>query len=135
MTLTPGQVLAAARTVAVVGCSTDPRKAAHYVPRALLGAGYRVVPVHPSAGEILGQRAYPSLAEVPEPVDLVNVFRPATEAPEVARLAVAAGAKALWLQLGIRSPEARRIATEAGLAYVEDRCASVELRRHGITVA
>lgn len=127
----PSDVLAAARTIAVVGCSTDPRKAAHYVPQVLLDAGYRVIPVHRTADRVLGQRAYASLAEVPEPVDLVNVFRPPAEAPGVARQAVAAGAKALWLQLGIRSAEARRIATEAGLAYVEDRCASVELRRSG----
>ena len=134
MTLTPGQVLEAARTVAVVGCSANPRKAAHYVPQALADAGYRIVPVHPSAERILGQRAYPSLLDVAEPIDLVNVFRPAAEAADVARQAVAVGAKALWLQLGIRSAEARRIAEEAGLAYVEDRCASVELRRYGIVV-
>lgn len=84
-----------------------------------------MIPVHPSADVLLGERVYRSLADIPEPVDLVDVFRPATEAPEIARQAVAIGAKTLWLQQGIVSPEARRIAEEAGLTYVEDRCTAV----------
>lgn len=129
----PRAILEQARTVAVVGCSTDPGKAAHRIPAQLQAAGYRVIPVHPSAGEILGERAYPTLAEVPETVDLVDVFRPAAEAGEVARQAVAIGAKALWLQLGIRSAAARRIAEDAGLDYVEDRCTGADVRWFGIT--
>lgn len=125
-------VLERATTVAVVGCSTDPSKAAHRIPADLQAAGFRVIPVHPSADEILGEPAYRSLRDVPEHVDLVDVFRPAEEAPDIAREAVEIGADALWLQLGIRSEEARAIAESAGLAYVEDRCAGAERRRLGI---
>lgn len=129
----PKGVLERSSTVAVVGCSTDPGKAAHRIPRQLQEAGFRVIPVNPNAREILGERAYATLAEIPEPVDLVDVFRPAEEAPGIAEQAVAIGATALWLQLGITSPGARRIATEAGLEYVEDRCTGAERRWHGIT--
>ncbi|MFO7180749.1 MAG: CoA-binding protein [Pseudomonadota bacterium] len=119
-------------TIAVVGMSQDPNKAAHAVPRVLRAAGFRVVPVNPHATEILGERAYPRLEDVPVPVDLVLVFRPSREAEGIARSAVAIGAKALWLQLGIRSDAARRIAEEAGLRYVEDHCAAVERAIHDI---
>ncbi len=122
----PRDILSRSRRIAVVGCSASPGKEAHDVPRFLLESGFDVQPVNPVASEIFGRKAYKALADVPGPIDLVNVFRPAEEAPGVARQAVAAGAKALWLQLGIRSPEARRIAEEAGLAYVEDRCIRTE---------
>jgi uncharacterized hydrophobic protein (TIGR00271 family) len=115
-------LLVAARTVAVVGASTDPAKAGYTIPRLLVDAGLRVIPVHPSATEIFGERAYRTLTDVPEPVDIVDVFRSAAEAPEIARQAIAIHAKALWLQLSISSPKARAIAREAGLAYVENRC-------------
>jgi predicted CoA-binding protein len=117
--------LAAANTIAVVGLSRNPAKAAHAVPANLQAAGFRIIPVHPSADELLGEKVYRSLTDIPEPVDLVDVFRPAAEAPGIAREAVAIGANTLWLQQGIVSPEARRIATEAGLDYVEDRCIAV----------
>lgn len=107
----------------MVGFSTDPAKAAHTAPMQLVLLGWNVVPIHPTATTVAGLQAYRSLAEVPDAIDLVNVFRPAVEAPEIARQAVAIGAGALWLQLGIVSDEARRIATEAGLDYVEDACA------------
>lgn len=129
----PREVLELSRTIAVVGLSTSPEKAAHQIPRQLQEAGFRIIPVHPSAEEILGERAYRRLGDIPEPIDAVEVFRPADEAPGVAREAVAAGAKALWLQLGIASEEARRIAEGAGLDYVEDRCMGVEQRRYEIT--
>lgn len=124
----PRELLSRARRIAVVGCSASPGKDAHEVPRYLLDKGYDVLPVNPTAPEILGRKAYKTLADVPAPIDMVNVFRPAEEAPAIARAAIDAGAKALWLQLGIRSPEARRIAEEAGLAYVEDRCIRTEAR-------
>ncbi len=129
----PREILEQAESVAVVGCSTDPDKTAHRIPAQLQAAGYRIIPVHPSADEVLGERAYRALADIPEPVDLVNVFRPSEEAPEIARQAVAIGAKALWLQVGIRSDEARRIAAEAGMGYVEDRCSGTDRRWFGIT--
>ena len=103
------------------------------MPRYLNRIGFRVIPVNPNATELFGQRCYPSLLEIREPVDVVQVFRPAEEAPEIARQAVKIRAKTLWLQRGIRSDDARRIAEEAGLAYVEDRCMAVESRRLGIS--
>lgn len=118
----PLQLLERARSVAVVGCSATPGKDAHEVPKNLLLNGYDVSPVNPAAKEIFGRKVYASLADVPRPIDIVNVFRPSAEAPDVARQAVAAEARALWLQTGITSPEARRIAEEAGLDYVEDVC-------------
>ncbi len=116
------RILADYRTVAVVGLSSNPDKTAHAVPAFLQSAGWRVIPVHPSATKLLGEPAYATLGDVSEPVEVVEVFRPAAEAPDIARQAVAVGAKALWLQQGLVSPEARRIAEEAGLLYVEDRC-------------
>ncbi|NKQ58611.1 CoA-binding protein [Amycolatopsis sp. K13G38] len=119
------RALAEADTIAVVGLSRDPSKAAHAIPATLKAAGFRIIPVHPSADVLLGQKVYRSLADIPEPVDLVDVFRPAAEAPGIAEEAVRIGAKTLWLQEGIVSAQARRIATEAGLTYVENRCTAV----------
>lgn len=128
----PAEILERSRTIAVVGMSTDPAKAAYSVPAELQAAGFRIVPVNPNAAEILGETAYASLVDVPDPIDVVEVFRPAEEAPDVARQAVEIGAKAVWLQEGIRSAEARRIAKEAGLDYVEDRCMGIERAQLGI---
>ncbi|MEV0071696.1 MULTISPECIES: CoA-binding protein [unclassified Amycolatopsis] len=121
----PEEILANATTIAVVGLSRDPAKAAHGVPATLQAHGFRIIPVHPSATELLGEKVYRSLKDIPEPVDLVDVFRPAAEAPGIAADAVAIGAKALWLQQGIVSAEAKRIAEEGGLEYVENRCTAV----------
>ena len=96
-------------------------------------AGFRVIPVNPFVAEVLGEKAYPKLADVPFSVEVVLVFRPSAEAAEVARQAVAIGAKALWLQQGIVSAEARHTAEAAGLLYVEDQCMGVERAVHGIT--
>jgi predicted CoA-binding protein len=116
-------------TITVVGASNSPDKAAHYVPQHMQEHGWRIIPVNPSAAEILGEPVYPSLAAVPEQVGLVDVFRPSQAAPDIARQAVAVGASALWLQLHIASVEAREIAQAAGLLYVEDRCLIVEQQR------
>ena len=120
-------------TITVVGASRAPAKAAHYVPAHMQRHGWRIVPVNPhaeqAAEQILGEPAYRTLADAPEQVGLVDVFRPSGQAPDVARQAVAAGATALWLQLGIASAEARAIAEDAGLLYVEDRCLIIEQRR------
>jgi predicted CoA-binding protein len=89
-------------------------------------AGFKVIPVNPYAETVLGERSYGQLTEVSEPVDVVEVFRPSPEAAGIARDAVEIGAKALWLQSGLRSDEARRIAEDAGLLYVEDRCMAVD---------
>lgn len=129
----PERILREFRTVAVVGLSRDPEKAAHAIPKALQAAGFRVIPVNPVADELLGETVYRTLGEIPFPVELVLVFRPAEFAPDIAEQAVAIGAKALWLQQGIVSPRARQIAAEAGLLYVEDRCIGVERAIHRIT--
>jgi predicted CoA-binding protein len=111
-----------AKTIAVVGASGDETKAAHTIPRYLQRQGYRIIPVNPRGGEILGERVIERLTDVTEPVDVVDVFRPSAETPEVARDAVSIGAKVLWLQEGISSEEADRIATDGGLKVVMDRC-------------
>ena len=120
-------------TITVVGASVDPAKAAHDVPAYMQHRGWRIIPVNPHADDILGEPVYRTLADVPEQVGLVDVFRPAEFTPDIARQAVAAGATALWLQLGIRSAEAREIAEAAGLLFVEDRCLIIEQRRTRIS--
>lgn len=110
------------RTIAVVGASADETKAAHRVPAYLQEQGYRIRPVNPRGGKLFGEPVARSLTEVAGAVDVVDVFRPAAEAADIARQAVAIGAKVLWLQLGIADDEARRIAEDAGLIVVMDRC-------------
>lgn len=117
-------LLGDARTVAVVGLSSKPNRPSHEVARYLLQHGYRIVPVNPGETEVLGQRAYPTLMDIPEDVrvDVVDVFRRTEETPEVARQAVAIGAKVLWLQEGIVNEEAHWIADEAGLDVIMGVC-------------
>lgn len=128
----PKEILERSRTIAVVGIARTTDKPSGGVPADLQRRGFRIIPVNPKADEILGEKAYRSLSDVPEDVDVVEVFRPAAEAPDIARQAVAIGARALWLQLGIESDEARKIAEDAGLDFVQDRCMAVESRRHDI---
>ncbi|MFI9644336.1 CoA-binding protein [Micromonospora sp. NPDC051925] len=130
---TAQQLLADSAVIAVVGASRDPGKAAHRVPAQMQRYGWRIIPVNPTVDELFGEQAYASLADIPHPVDLVDVFRPARDAVEVVRQAAAIGAPAVWLQLGIVSPEARRIAEEAGMDYVEDRCLIVERAAAGLS--
>jgi hypothetical protein len=126
------QILKDAQTIALVGASPDPDRPSHGVMRYLLKQGYRVIPVRPlDCDDVLGVPCVASLAEVDEPIDLVDVFRREEALPGHAREAVEVGAKALWLQLGLRSREARRIATEAGLDYVEDACTAIVHRNLG----
>ena len=115
-------IYAETKTIAVVGASGSEEKAAHTIPRYLQREGFRIIPVNPRGGEILGEKVHEKLADVTEPIDVVDVFRPSEETPGVAKEAVAAGAKVLWLQEGISSEEAERIATEGGLQVVMDRC-------------
>ncbi|RZT82486.1 hypothetical protein EV382_5794 [Micromonospora violae] len=130
---TAQQILADSAVIAVVGASRDPFKAAHSVPLQMQRHGWRIIPVNPTVDELFGERAYKTLADIPHPVDLVNVFRPAADAVQVVRDAATIGAPAAWLQLGIISAEARRIAEEAGMDYVEDRCLAVERAVHALT--
>jgi predicted CoA-binding protein len=128
----PEEILRESTTIALVGASPNPSRPSHEVMRYLLAQGYRVIPVRPAdCDEVLGVPCVRTLADIDEPIDLVDVFRRPEHTPQHAREAVEAGAKAFWLQLGIVSPEARRIATEAGLDYVEDLCTAVVHRNLG----
>lgn len=129
------RVLRRGKVIAVVGCSPDRTRPSHEVSARMQRAGFRIVPVNPEhAGqEILGERCYASLADIPGPVDLVNVFRRPEFTPEVVREAIAIGAPAVFLQQGIAHPESRRLAEEAGIAYIEDRCIAVERAKYQVT--
>jgi hypothetical protein len=122
-------LLKGARRIVVVGMSKNPEKDAHTVPRYLLEHGYDVIPVNPTATEILGRKSYASLREVPGPIDLVDVFRPSEDVPPVVDDAIAVNAKTVWMQLGIAHREAAEKAKKAGLVVVEDRCMRTEHRR------
>ena len=126
------RILTSYDTITVVGASRAPYKAAHSVPAHMQRHGWRIIPVNPHADEIFAEPVYRTLARVPEQVGFVDVFRPSWQAPDIARQAVAVGATALWLQLGIASAEARAIAEDAGLLYVENRCLAIEQRRLGL---
>ena len=128
------EIYANTKTIAVVGASNDESKDAHTVPRYLQSQGFRVVPVNPRGGEILGERAYASLKDVDVPVGVVGVFRPSEETPGIARDAVSIGAKVLWLQLGIESEEAATIARDGGVTIVMDTCMRATHRRLGLSV-
>ena len=128
----PEQILREAKTIAVVGASPKPDRPSHGVMRYLLEQGYRVIPVRPAdCDEVLGIPCVGTLWELDEHVDLVDVFRRPEHTPEIARQAVAIGAGALWLQLGIVSAEARAIAEAGGLDYVEDACTLIVHRDAG----
>ena len=123
---TPREILEASTTIAVVGASRDAGKSAHSVPQQMQLHGWRIIPVNPFADELFGEKVYRRLADIPEPVDMVDVFRPSDQAADVALQAAEIGAKALWLQQGIVSEEASRIADEARMDFVQDRCMAVE---------
>ncbi len=129
------ELLSRARRIAVVGASTDPRRPSHGVLLTLVAAGYEVLPVNPSAGEVAGLTCHPTLAAAAAaasgPLDIVDVFRRPEACPEHAREAVGVSAGCLWLQLGIVSREAARIALAGGLSVVMDRCTAIELGRYG----
>jgi uncharacterized protein len=125
------ELLRDTKVIAVVGLSANPDRASNHVGWYLHHQGYRLFGVNPNCPqpEVFGVPVLPSLDQVPEPIDLVDVFRRPEYTPDVARDAVAVGARALWLQLGVRNPEARAIAERAGLVYVEDRCLKIDHAR------
>lgn len=125
------EIALGARRIAVVGASPDSSRPSNGVMRYLLEAGYDVIPVRPGCAEILGRPCVSSLEEIPEPIDIVDVFRREEAAAAIAEEAVRTGAGAVWLQSGIRSLEARRICEEAGIAFVEDRCLRTVLQAAG----
>jgi uncharacterized protein len=120
------------KTIAVVGASGDEAKPSHSIPRYLQSQGYRIIPVSPKGGEILGEKVYTKLTDVDVPVDVVDVFRPSDETPAIAQDAVKIGAKVLWLQSGIANDEAEKIAEGAGLTVVMDRCMGATHGRLGL---
>lgn len=122
-------IYADTKTIAVVGASSDPDKPAHSIPAYLQSQGFRIIPVSPKGGELFGEEVATSLVEIEGPVDVVDVFRPAEEAPGIAREATDIGAKVLWLQAGISSDEAAEIAKSAGLRVVMDMCMGTTHRR------
>jgi predicted CoA-binding protein len=124
------ELLTTARTIAVVGLSGNVLRPSNFVGYYLKRHGYRVVPVNPRETEVLGERAYPSLADIPGEVDVVDVFRDPDAVPQIAAEAVEIDARALWLQFGVISPEGAEIARSGGLDVVMDRCMKVEHARY-----
>jgi predicted CoA-binding protein len=122
-------VLEGHRTWAVVGCSPDPGRDSHRIARMLQSRGYRVIPVNPSCDELLGERCYPALGDIPEPVEVVDIFRRADQAGAHVDEAIAIGASAVWMQLGVIDHEAAERARAAGLDVVMDRCPAIEMPR------
>ena len=130
-----GDLLGSARRIAIVGASSNPMRPSHGVMRNLIEWGYDVVPINPNADSVLGVRSYPTLEDAVAATgrfDIVDVFRRPEHTPDIARSAVATGAGALWLQLGVVNWEAAQIASEAGLPVVMDRCTAIEYRRIGV---
>ena len=123
------RVLERSQTIAVVGMSTDPAKPSHTVPKMLIKRGFTVIPVNPTTDEILGQRSYPTLADIPVHVDIVDVFRPGPKTPEYADKAAEIGADTLWLQLGISNEETKARAEAHGLQYFENICIGETVHR------
>ena len=124
------RVLHNAKTIAIVGLSNNPLRASYFVGYYMKRHGYRVIPVNPRESEILGETSYPSLRDVPSPVDVVNVFRAPSALPGIAEDAVAIKASTLWCQFGVINEEGARIAADAGLTVVMDRCLKVEHARY-----
>ena len=122
-------LLAHSMTITVVGCSRDPEKPANRIPAYLQERGYKIIPINPSADKILGVKAFKSLSDVKQPIDIVNVFRPSEEAVAIVQEAVKIGSKAVWLQLGIENEEAGRLARQHGILFVQNRCIMVEHQR------
>ena len=123
------RILHESRTIAMVGLSANWYRPSYFAAKYLQDHGYRVIPVTPQYEEVLGERCYPTLADVPEPIDIVDCFRRAEEIPSLAHQAVDVGAKVLWMQLGIENAEAAQIARAGGLEVVSDRCVKIEYAR------
>lgn len=123
------EILLSARTIAIVGVSSNPEKDSYWIASYLKEMGYRIIPVNPTAEEILGEKVYPSLSEIPDKVDIVQVFRKPEDVPPVVEEAIKIGAKVVWMQEGISHEEAAQQARAAGLQVVMDACMRVTHRR------
>ena len=130
------EILSKHKTIAMIGVSNDPTKASTIVMKYMQKYGFKVYPVNPSAKgqKILGEEVFAKITEIKEPVDIVDVFRPSNEALDIARDAVSIGAKVLWLQLGIRSEEAKKIVEKDNIEYIEDRCTKMEYQKHFLKI-
>jgi predicted CoA-binding protein len=117
------------KNIAVVGISKNPEKAAHYVPKYLLGKGFNIIPVNPTTTEILGTKCYPTLLDIPMEIDVVDVFRPSDQVTPVIEEAIKIKPKVIWLQEGIHNPEAESLAQKAGIEVVFNRCMLAEHQR------
>jgi predicted CoA-binding protein len=125
------EILSGSKTIAVVGISDKPDRPSHVVAKYLQGRGYRVIPVNPLLTEVLGEKAYKSLSEIPDRVDLVDVFRKSADVPPIAEEAVRIGARYFWMQEGVENDLARGILDAAGIPCVMDRCVKKELEKRG----
>nr|MBC7244228.1 CoA-binding protein [Chloroflexota bacterium] len=123
------KILQDSRTIAVVGLSSDPERPSYEVARYLQQHGYRIIPVNPNESEVLGERAYPDLLSIPEPIDVVDIFRRSEAVPPIVEQAIQIGAKVVWMQKGVRNEEAAAQAQKAGLLVVMDHCMMAEARR------
>lgn len=123
------RILETYRRIAMVGLSANPFRPSHFAAVYLLAAGYRIIPVNPNEREILGQKCYASLREIPEPVEIVDIFRPPAAVPAIVEEAIAIGAKVIWMQLGVINEQAAERARQAGLEVVMDRCVKIEHAR------
>ena len=130
------EILSKYKSIAMIGVSIDPTKASTIVMKYMQKYGFKVYPVNPSAKgkKILGEEVFAKLTEIKKPVDIVDVFRPSKEALDIAKDAVSIGAKVLWLQLGIKSEEARKIVEKDNIEYVDDRCTKMEYQKHFLKV-
>ncbi|MCF2143240.1 MAG: CoA-binding protein [Candidatus Heimdallarchaeota archaeon] len=120
------EIILASKTIAVVGASRNPMKAAHSVPKYLQKKGYRIIPVNPKAERILGEKCYANLRAIPKPVDIVDIFRPAEATAAIVKEAIILEPKLIWLQLGIKSKEAKAIAKKYHIPFIQDHCLMVE---------
>jgi predicted CoA-binding protein len=123
------EVLATPQTVAVVGCSPNPARDSHRIAKLLKAKGHRVIPVNPGHQEILDEKCYASLRDIPEKVDMVDIFRRSEQVAPIIDQAIATGAKIVWMQLGVIDERAAAKAQQAGLIVVMDRCPAIEYRR------
>lgn len=123
------RILRGQPTIAMVGLSANPERPSHAVASYLINHGYRIIPVNPAETEILGQKCYPSLSAIPQPIDIVDCFRKAADIPPIAEEAIKVGAKVLWMQLGVVNVAAAERANAAGLDVVMDRCVEIEHAR------
>lgn len=119
-------ILRESKTIAVVGCSRDENKAAHKIPKYLKEQGYKVIPVNPSANEILGERTFKVLSDIDVPVDILNIFRPSEECFDITKEAIKIKPKVIWMQLGIKNDEAKRLAEKHNIKVIMDKCIMIE---------